>query len=209
MAIAFVMFLILGSGGGGEEEIKLDKSKKLRQPETTPIVPVPAPVPAVSDNTAQLNDEYQKELEEEDLEIEVETAMEEMDEAEEEEIEVNDSMLVAAVKSVEDNVKFYLGKVFGSGEDEDESQDDDESSGDTSEDVKLTGEQLDEIANKISERLENSVKTEFRARADEITEEKVGEIDQVIAEDRNAGLDAEEVSIFACMIYHIKIPCLW
>lgn len=191
------MFLILGSGGGGgEDEIKLDNSKNLRQPETTSFVPVPAPVPAVADSTPQLNNEYLNELEEEDLEIEVETAMEEMDEAEEEEIEVNDSMLVAAVKSVEDNVKFYLGKVFGSGEDEDEAEDDDESSGDTSEDVRLTGEQLDDIANKISERLEDSVKTEFRARADEITEEKVGEIDQVIAEDRNAGLGAEEVSTY-------------
>lgn len=105
--------------------------------------------------------------------------------------QVNDSMLVSAVKSVEDNLKFYLGKVFGS----DEDTDDDATSGDTSADIKLTGEELNEITKEISQKLENEVKTEFRQRADEIADEKVGEIDTVIAEDRNAGLDADEVRV--------------
>jgi hypothetical protein len=189
--------LILILGSGGEDEVKTDASKNLRQPEPAPVAA--APVQSKPEFNANLNvqdyvdadKEYQEELAEEDLEIEVETAMDEMDEAEEEEIEINDSMLVAAVKSAQDNLKFYLGKVLGSNEEE--TQDDDATSEDTSADVKLSDEQLDAIAQEISEKLENEVKTEFREKADEITEEKVGEIDQVIAEDRNAGLDAEEV----------------
>jgi hypothetical protein len=188
------MMLVIGSGG--DDEIKPDTSKNLRQPEPPAAV---VPQPQTNTNvelstedyvTADADKEYRDELAEEDLEIETETAMDEIDEAEEEEIEINDSMLVSAVKSVEENLKFYLGKVLGSDED---SGDDDEDA--TSADVTLSGDDLEVITKEISEKLENEVKTEFRARADEIAEEKVGEIDQVIAEDRDAGLDAEEVSV--------------
>lgn len=123
-----------------------------------------------------------------------------MDQAEEEEIEINDSMLVSAVKTVEDNLKFYLGKIFGSDEEDgDDAQDDDEE--ETSADVTIGTEELDVIANEISNKLEEEVKTEFRERADKIAEEKVDEIDQIITEDRQAGLDAEEVSQHVLLYY--------
>jgi len=192
--------MIMGSGGG-HDEIEPDSAKNLRLPEQQPGVVAPQPNPILdADNQFQENYDdhdddkvYQEEMAEEVLEIEVETAMDEMDEAEEEEIEINDSMLISAVKSVEDNLKYYLGKVFGSGEDIAEEDDDDVTSEDTSADVKLTGEQLDAITQEISEKLEKEVKTEFRTKADEIAEEKITEIDQMIAEDRDARLDADEV----------------
>jgi hypothetical protein len=200
LALAFVMMLVIGSGG--DDEIKPDVSKNLRQaePPAAAVVPQPQTNTNVEQNTndyetADADKEYRDELAEEDLEIEAETAMEEIDEAEEEEIEINDGMLVSAVKSEEENLKFKLGKVLGSGED---SEDDEDA---TSADVKLSGEELEVISQEISEKLEKEVKTEFRARADEIAEEKIGEIDQVIAEDRDAGLDAEEVSVFKCHPY--------
>jgi hypothetical protein len=50
--------------------------------------------------------------------------------------------------------------------------------------------------------LEEEVKNEFRAKADEIAEEKVSEIDQVIVEDRNAGMGAEDVRKFNLLFDH-------
>lgn len=44
------------------------------------------------------------------------------------------------------DARFYLGKVFGSDED---TQDDDASSGDTSADVKLSGDELNEITKEV------------------------------------------------------------
>mmetsp|Transcript_18408 Transcript_18408/g.36575 ORF Transcript_18408/g.36575 Transcript_18408/m.36575 type:complete len:397 (+) Transcript_18408:205-1395(+) len=129
---------------------------------------------------------------EEELETEISNARVDVDYAEEEKIEINDSMLVSAVRTMEDNAKFYLGRVFGFGSDDDD-DDDFEDSSETSEDVKLTEEQLDLIAKKISERLETDVRKEFRAKADAITEEKVEEIEQVVEEDRDAEMDAHEI----------------
>ena len=191
MALAFVGILIIGTGGSDDKQ---SASKNLREPEKPALV-----IPEVNTNAQYTQEydntddkEYQDELAEEDLDREVEDALDEMDEAEEEEIEINDSMLVSAVKSVEDNLKFYLGKIFGSDEEDGEdAQDDDEE--ETSADVKIGAEELDAIANEISEKIEDEVKTEFRERADEIAEEKVDEIDQIITEDRQAGLQAEEV----------------
>ena len=191
MALAFVGILIIGTGGS---DGKQSTSKNLREPEKPALV-----IPEINTNTQYTQEydntddkEYQDELAEEDLDREVEDALDEMDEAEEEEIEINDSMLVSAVKSVEDNLKFYLGKIFGSDEEDGEDEQDDDEE-ETSADVKIGAEELDAIANEISEKIEDEVKTEFRERADEIAEEKVDEIDQIITEDRQAGLQAEEV----------------
>ena len=105
------MLLVIGSGG--DDEIKPDTPKNLRQsePPAAPSIPQPdisntvnTPDYATADLDA--DKQYQEELAEEDLEIETEAAMDEIDEAEEEEIEINDSMLVSAVKSVEDNLKW-------------------------------------------------------------------------------------------------------
>ncbi len=145
---------------------------------------------AIARNDGDENDDDNEA--EEELEAEIGNAMMDVDVAEEEEIEINDSMLVSAVRTMEDNAKFYLGRVFGFGGDDDD-DDDFEDSSETSEDVKLTEEQLDLIAKKISERLEADVRKEFRAKADAITEEKVDEIEQVVEEDRDAEMDAREV----------------
>mmetsp|Transcript_233 Transcript_233/g.299 ORF Transcript_233/g.299 Transcript_233/m.299 type:complete len:289 (-) Transcript_233:41-907(-) len=129
------------------------------------------------------------------LDEEIDFVIAEVDEAEEEEIEINDSMLVSAVRNMEDNVKFYFGRIFGSteGDSSDFVDDFNESEDETSADVQLTDEQLDLIAKKIADRLEADVKKDFRDKADVIAEEKVEEIDQVIHEDRNSDMNAKKV----------------
>ena len=135
--------------------------------------------------------------EEDNLDIEIDNVMADVDEAEEEEIEINDSMLVSAVRNMEDNVRFYFGRIFGGNGDGDSSDfvDDlaDSEDEETSSDVKLSDEQLDLIAKKIADRLEADVKKDFRAKADGIAEEKVEEIDQVINEDRHADMDTRKI----------------
>ena len=119
------------------------------------------------------------------------------DVTEKEEIEINDSMLVSAVRNMEDNVKFYFGRIFGGNGDGDSSDfvDDLAYSEDeeTSSDIKLSDEQLDLIAKKIADRLEADVKKDFRTKADGIAEEKVEEIDQVINEDRHQDMDTRKI----------------
>ena len=135
--------------------------------------------------------------EEDNLDIEIDNVMADVDEAEEEEIEINDSMLVSAVRNMEDNVKFYFGRIFGGNGDGDSSDfvDDlaDSEDEETSSDIKLSDEQLDLIAKKIADRLEADVKKDFRTKADSIAEEKVEEIDQVINEDRHADMDTRKI----------------
>ena len=135
--------------------------------------------------------------EEDNLDIEIDNVMADVDEAEEEEIEINDSMLVSAVRNMEDNVKFYFGRIFGGNGDGDSSDfvDDlaDSEDEETSSDIKLSDEQLDLIAKKIADRLEADVKRDFRAKADGIAEEKVEEIDQVINEDRHNDMVASKI----------------
>eukprot|EP00986_Skeletonema_menzelii_P015308 scaffold11486_cov134-Skeletonema_menzelii.AAC.6 len=132
---------------------------------------------------------------EEDLDEEIDIVMADVDEAEEEEIEINDSMLVSAVRNMEDNVKLYFGRIFGNKEDASSDFIDDlnESEDETSADIQLSDEQLDIIAKKIADRLEADVKKDFRDKADVIAEEKVEEIDQVINEDRKSDLKAKKI----------------
>jgi len=221
MALAFVIILVLASGRDGTTQDV--RTKKLRsQAQETPTsagqkqqevtknvgfegeITAPFAAPDLYANAGDYKSAYNDDAEaEEELKMDVEAAMKEVDEAEEKEIEINDSMLVSAVKSVENSIKFYLGKVFGSDEEEEgEDSDDDATSEDSSEDIKLSEEQLNTIAQKISDKLEEEVKNEFRAKADEIAEEKVSEIDQVIVEDRNAGMGAEDVRKFNLLFDH-------
>lgn len=131
-----------------------------------------------SESESKSSASYDDEGNEEDLDEEIKTVLADVDEAEEEEIEINDSMLVSAVRNMENNVKYYFGKVFGPNLEDEASSDfiddldyseDDESSAD----IKLTDEQLDAIAKKISDRLEADVKKDFRDKADVIAEMKV------------------------------------
>mmetsp|Transcript_26017 Transcript_26017/g.44209 ORF Transcript_26017/g.44209 Transcript_26017/m.44209 type:complete len:460 (-) Transcript_26017:1314-2693(-) len=140
-------------------------------------------------------DDEDSEGSEEDLDEEIDTVLADVDEAEEEEIEINDSMLVSAVRNIEDNVKLYFGRVFGDTEDASSDFIDDlnESEDETSADIQLSDEQLDLIAKKIADRLEADVKKDFRDKADVIAEEKVEEIDQVINEDRKSDMDANKI----------------
>lgn len=122
-----------------------------------------------------LYDDEDSEDGEEDLDEEIDFVIADVDEAEEEEIEINDSMLVSAVRNMEDNVKFYFGRVFGNteGDSSDFVDDFNESEDETSADIQLSDEQLDLIAKKIADRLEADVKKDFRDKADVIAEEKV------------------------------------
>jgi hypothetical protein len=148
-----------------------------------------------SEDTALVNDIMK---EEEDLEVEVENVLADVDFAEEGEIDTNNSMLTTAVKTMEDSIMSYLGRVFGYGDDDQEDDDDDIVESDASADIKLTEEQLNAIARKISERLELDTKNEFRAKADSVKVEKKNEIKQVLEEDRKAQMSARDVS---CVIF--------
>ena len=162
----------------------------------------------MNEKYAQLNDAHAKYDDEEnnsfvdegeeseDLDIEVMKAHDYVEMAETDEVDSNNSMLASAVQAVEESVKFYVGKVFGYGDD-DSMDDDDESAMDagseTSADIQLTEDQLDIITKKISERLERDVKTEFRAKADAVREEKETELERVITEDKGAQMSTSEV----------------
>jgi hypothetical protein len=203
--LAFIAFLVFSSGGGDDISKKKKREKKLRnKAEIAPAEVVKQQseinrkidlhekyeqleekspdaygAQKFNDNervSASYDDEDNEEEEEEELDEEIDTVMADVDEAEEEEIEINDSMLVSAVRNVEDNVKFYFGRVFGKADDASSDFIDDfndESEDETSADIQLSDEQLDIIAKKIADRLEADVKKDFRAKADVIAEEKV------------------------------------
>ena len=127
-----------------------------------------------------------------------------VDMAKEDEIDNNNSMLASSIQSMEDSVKYYLGGVFGHGDNKEDDDDDDDAAdfSSVSADVKLSEEQLDVIAKKISQRLEEDARKEFRLRADSIETEKVHEIEGVMSEDKKQHLDAKDVSnilICACV----------
>lgn len=144
-----------------------------------------------------------------DLEREVEKMFSFIDMAEEDDIDTNNSMISSAVKTMDDSIKFYLGRVFGYGEDLDDDDDDDDLVRDDADDIKLTEEQLDAIAKKISERLEREAKLELKTKADAVKEEKVKEVKQVLAEDKmNArAVSANQYSL-ECIYLFRRVHCL-
>ena len=147
-----------------------------------------------SEDTSLVNDIMK---EEDDLEVEVANVLADVDFAEEGEIDTNNSMLTTALKTIEDSIMSYLGGVFGY-DDDDQEDDDDAVGSDASADIKLTEEQLNAIARKISERLELDTKNEFRAKADSVKVEKKNEIKNVLEEDRKAQMNARDVS---CVVF--------
>jgi hypothetical protein len=201
--IAFVAFLVFAAGG--DDDISTVKKKKRAKTLRNKAEIAPAELvqkESEINRKIDLNEKYEQLEEkspdaygakkyndyesvsasfdeedegEEELDEEIDTVMADVDEAEEEEIEINDSMLVSAVRNMEDNVKFYFGRVFGKADDasSDFIDDLDESEDETSADIQLSDEQLDIIAKKIADRLEADVKKDFRAKADVIAEEKV------------------------------------
>ncbi len=154
---------------------KIDLNEKYEQLE------VSAPGSYAADKDAEkyankmLYDDEDSEDDEEGLDEEIDFVIADVDEAEEEEIEINDSMLVSAVRNMEDNVKFYFGRVFGNaeGDSSDFVDDFNDSEDETSADVQLSDEHLDLIAKIIADRLEADVRKDFRDKADVIAEEKV------------------------------------
>jgi len=211
--LAFFAFLVFSVGSGSGEGKKQKRAKKLRNnAETMPEVEVEKLQHInnkieLNEKYAQLNDAHAMfedsedaslnngaMEDEDDLDREVERVFGGVDMAEEDEIDSNNSMLTTAVKTMEESVKFYLGRVFGYGEDEDDDDDDDDTAmTGASADVKLTEEQLEMIAKKISDRLDLDVKSEFRAKADSVKEKKVSEIQNVVAEDRDARMNARQI----------------
>ncbi|KAL7539000.1 hypothetical protein ACHAWF_006265 [Thalassiosira exigua] len=207
--LAFFAFLIFSTGStDGDKRSK--RAKKLRnKAETLPEAEIEKLLKVnqkidLHEKYAKLNDAH-AEFEdsedasiisdafqdEDDLEREVGRVFDGVEMAEEDEIETNNSMLSSAVQTMEESVKFYLGRVFGYGDGE-EDDDDDVATSDASADIHLSEEQLDMIAKKISDRLERDVKSEFRAKADAVKEEKVSELDRVVEEDKDAKMNARE-----------------
>ncbi|KAL7527902.1 hypothetical protein ACHAXR_002184, partial [Thalassiosira sp. AJA248-18] len=208
---AFFAFLFL-SAGSSREGKKKKREKKLRnKAETMPEVEVTKTKDFIkkielNEKYDQLNDAHAKfedhedslfmnaDLEDqEDLDKAVSRVFDGVEMAEEDEIETNNSMLSSAVQTMEESVRFYIGRVFGYG-DEELDDDDDTAMSETSADIQLSEEQLDAIAKKISDRLESDVKSEFRAKADSVRDEKVLEIDKVLAEDKNSQMTASQIA---------------
>mmetsp|Transcript_21364 Transcript_21364/g.45660 ORF Transcript_21364/g.45660 Transcript_21364/m.45660 type:complete len:544 (+) Transcript_21364:39-1670(+) len=206
----FFAFVVVLLGHGDGEDKKQKRAKKLRnKAETMPesevqkLQKINSKI-EINEKYAKLNDAHAMYEDSEDASLnngvmededglsrEVDRVFDDVEMAEQDEIDTKNSMLTTAVKTMEDSVKFYLGKVFGYGEDEDD--DDDDFMSDASADVQLSEEQLDMIAKKISDRLEMDVKTEFREKADSVKEEKVGEIEKVVAEDRQAKMNPRDI----------------
>ena len=208
--VCFVAYIILSTANSGGESKKQRRDKKLRtKAETIPDVEMHK-LHAIN-KQIELNEKYDllndRHDEFEDIESasiinqfedeghldrEFEKALSDVDMAEEDEIETNNSMLTTAVKTMEESVKYYLGGVFGYGDDE-EDDDDDDDVAEMSADIQLTEEQLDLIAKKISDRLEIDAKKDFRERADSVKQEKVHEIEGVLAEDKDQNMNARDV----------------
>jgi hypothetical protein len=173
--VAFAILLIAASGRDGRDA----SANNLRSPaDGAPSSVVPNERGGAIDvqgskktehaDTGDVKSTYDDDaVAEEELEMQVEVAIEEVDGAEEEEIEVNDSMLVSAAMSAGETAKSYLGTLFGS-VGEESTDNEGAKSEDYSRDVELSGEQLDEIVQEISDKLEEEVKSEFRAKADEV-----------------------------------------
>lgn len=209
---AFVALLLLTASNHNDDRRK-KRAKKLRnKAETLPEAMVQQFQNAntkinLNEKYAQLNDAHAMYDDSEDsplmndmmddqdeLDAELGRVQNELAIAEEDEIESNYSILTSAVQTVEESVKYYLGGVFGYG-DEDDEEDDDSVMSESSADIKLTEEQLDVIAEKISARLALDVKTEFRSKADAMAEEKIIEIDKVVFEDKDANMNVREIEM--------------
>jgi hypothetical protein len=140
---------------------------------------------------------------EDDLEVEVQNVLADVDVVEQDEVETNNSLLTTAVKTMEDSIASYLSRAFGyGGDDDDDDVDDDDDDAaavtDASSDVKLTEDQLDDIAKKISERLELDAKAEFKSKAEIVKAEKKDAIKKVVEEDRHMNMDTRDVSEPCC-----------
>lgn len=212
-AFAFLLVLSAGNDSGGskkEKRAKALRSKAETMPESevqklqkiNKKIELDEKLAKLNDAHAAFEDSEDASLndgvmeDEDDIDWEVSRVFDDVEMAEEDEIDSNNSMLTSAVQTVEESVKYYLGRVFGYGEDgeyDDDDDDDDFSTSGASADVKLTEEQLDMIAKKISDRLARDVKEEFRARADSVKEEKRDEIDRIVAEDKGARMNASEI----------------
>ena len=111
---------------------------------------------------------------------------------EEDAVEANSGILQTAIKSVDVNVRYYLKRIMGGGSEEDDDDDDEFSS---SADISLSEEQIDKIAQKISEKLEKRVKDQFREKADSIADEKNQSIEEIVEEDHNnSRLSARQIA---------------
>jgi hypothetical protein len=109
---------------------------------------------------------------------------------------------------MEDSISSYLERAFGYGDDDDDDVEDDDDDAaavsDASSDVKLTEQQLDAIAKKISERLELDARAEFKSKAGIVKAEKKDVIKSVLEGDRRKRMDVRDVSD---LIFFISLHC--
>jgi hypothetical protein len=147
---------------------------------------------SVDSNNALVNDIMK---DGDDLDREVKNVLANVDKAEQGEIDTNNSLITSAVKNLEDSIMHYLGNVFGGrGEYEEFDDDDDMVASTPSSDVTLTEKELDSIAKKISERLENDAKKDLKAKADAVKNEKKVEIEHILEDDTQAKMALRDVS---------------
>jgi len=220
--ISFIAFVIVSNNGGTNQTSKKERRKKKLRKVAETIPDVDMQRLQQINNKLELNEKYdqlnnvhddafrddggnERDIsllngfldETYDLDKTMNKVVIDVDMAKEDEIDNNNSMLASSIQSMEDSIKYYLGGVFGHGDNEEDDDDDDDDAADfssVSADVKLSEEQLDVIAKKISQRLEEDARKEFRLRADSIETEKVHEIEGVMSEDKRQHLDAKDVS---------------
>jgi len=203
---ALILLLAIGSSDGDTDSKKRKRAQKLRnRAENAPeqIVQKQAELNQQADAEEiyeSLNDTFDVEdsmvidelAAENELEVRVEEVHYEVELEEEDAVEANSGVLQTAIKSVDENVRFYLKRVMGGGSEEDDDDDDEFSS---SADISLSEEQLDKIAQKISEKLESKVKDQFREKADNIADEKNQSIQEIVEEDHNnSRLSARQIA---------------
>ncbi|EJK46629.1 hypothetical protein THAOC_34692, partial [Thalassiosira oceanica] len=203
---ALILLLAIGSSDGDTDSKKRKRAQKLRnRAENAPeqIVQKQAELNQQADAEEiyeSLNDTFDVEdsmvidelAAEDELEVRVEEVHYEVELEEEDAVEANSGVLQTAIKSVDENVRFYLKRVMGGGSEEDDDDDDEFSS---SADISLSEEQLDKIAQKISEKLESKVKDQFREKADSIADEKNQSIQEIVEEDHNnSRLSARQIA---------------
>lgn len=216
-SVALILLLVIASSGG-ETKKKRKRAQNLRnRAENAPeqIVKIQAELnrqAEIEETYESLNNEFDVEdsmvidemAAEDELEGDLEKAHYDVELEEEDAVEASNGVLQTAIKSVDENVRYYLKRVMGGGQDDDDDDDDDGFSS-SSADISLSEEQLDIIAQKISEKLESRVKDSLREKADSIADEKNQSIEDVVEEDHNnSRLSARQIGTY----WHVTTDCL-
>merc|ERR1711920_251917 len=106
------------------------------------------------------------------LEETISEAIMDVDDVEQTEIVANQWMIYDTLKKAEDVFKFGLGRLFGN-------------NGDV--------EEMEEIAEEVTVRLEDEVHEEIRMKSDKIADQKAEDIEEAVEEDEEVGMKPESI----------------